>query len=100
MLTQQEIEDVVRDSLVTLNEEKEEGEQIPIADETVLFGVGAMLKSLDFVLIVTAIEERLYDLTGREIEIGKDLQTIEEDNPFRTVATLRGHIARILESTH
>ena len=98
MLSQQQVKDLIRDSLIALNDEKKDGHKIPISGDTVLLGSGTLLDSLDFVLVVTYIEERLHTLTGQEIQIGADLQEFNEDNPFRTTATLSDHIAAILQS--
>ena len=98
MLSKEQVKDLVRDSLITLNAEKEQSQKIPVSDDTVLLGSGALLDSLDFVLVVTNIEERLYALMGREIHLAADLQSFDEDHPFRTAATLSEHITTILQS--
>ena len=92
MLTSAQIKDLLRDSLVRLNEEKAEGQKIPISDATVLLGTGTLLDSLDFVAIVTDIEDQLHALAGQAIPLGTDMQAFDDDNPFRTVATLEKHI--------
>ena len=97
MLSMQQIRGIVNDSLNAINEEKAEGSKIPISDDTVLLGTGTLLDSLDFVLLVTNVEEGLQNLTGQEVAIGADLQSFEEENPFRTVATLSNHIETILQ---
>ena len=56
MLTTQQVKDLVLDSIVAVNEEKQGGEQIPVSPETVLLGSGSPLDSLDFILLVTNIE--------------------------------------------
>ena len=98
MLTNEQIKGLLRDSLVRLNDEKAEGQKIPIADDTVLLGTGTVLDSLDFVEIVTEIEEQLHALTGKAIPLGTDMQAFDDDNPFRTIATLEAHIAILLNS--
>jgi acyl carrier protein len=98
MLTSAQIKDVLRDSLVRLNEEKAEGQKIPISDATVLLGTGTLLDSLDFVVIVTDIEDQLQALTGQVIPLGTDMQAFDDSNPFRTVATLKEHIGMLLSS--
>jgi len=98
MLTTDQVRGVLRDSLIKLNEEKPEGHKIPVSDDTVLLGTGTLLDSLDFVVIVTDIEEQLHALTGRVIPLATDLQAFEEENPFRTVETLREHIETILNN--
>jgi len=98
MLTTAQIKDLLRDSLVKLNEEKAEGQKIPISDETVLLGTGTLLDSLDFVVIVTDLEEQLHALTGQMIPLGTDMQAFDDNNPFRTVATLEEYIGMLLSS--
>ena len=93
MLTTQQVNDLVLESIVAVNEEKQGGEQIPVSPDTILLGSGSPLDSLDFILLVTNIEERLHSKTGREVELSSDLQSFEEYNPFRTVTTLCEHIA-------
>ena len=97
MLTTQQVKDLVLDSIVAVNEEKQGGEKIPVSLDTVLLGSGSPLDSLDFILLVTNIEERLHSQTGREIELSPDLQSFEDYNPFRTVTTLCEHIATNLQ---
>ena len=98
MLSEQQIENVVLGSLMTLNNEKQEGQKIPVSNETILLGSGTLLDSLDFILIITDIEEQLNVLTGQDVPLAVDLQAFEDDNPFRSVATLRNHIGIILET--
>ena len=98
MLSKQQAKDLVRDSIIAINEEKEEGQKIPVSDDTILLGSGTLLDSLNIVVLITDIEERLHALTGRELQITEDMMSFEGDNPFRTVATLSEHIATILQS--
>lgn len=98
MLTKQQANDLVLESLVALNEEKEDDEKIPVSTDTVLLGMGTGLDSLDLIFVITNIEDRLYDLAKREIQLATDAQAFEGDHPFRTVATLGEHIAAIMHS--
>ena len=98
MLSKQQASDLVLESLVALNLEKDEGEKIPVAADTVLLGMGAGLDSLDLIFVITNIEDRLYDLEHREIQLAGDSKAFEGKHPFRTVTTLGEHIAAILKS--
>ena len=97
MLTTQQVKDLVLESIVAVNEEKQGGEQIPVSPDTILLGTGSPLDSLDFILLVTNIEERFHSQTGREIELSSDLRSLDDGNPFRTVTTLCEHIATNLQ---
>jgi len=97
MLSKQEVSNIVQESLKVLNQEKEEGKKIPIADDTVILGSGTLLDSLDFIVIITDVEERLFASTGQNIQLVVDLDSPEESNPFRDVGTLSEHIAKMLK---
>lgn len=98
MLSTQQVKDLVLDSIVAVNEEKQGDDKIPVSPDTVLLGSGSLLDSLDFILLVTNLEERLHSHTGRDIELSSGLQSFNDQNPFRTVATLSEHIATNLQS--
>jgi len=98
MLSKQDVSVLVQQSIDGLNEEKGEGKKIPVADDTVLLGSGTMLDSLDFIVIVTDIEERLFASTGQTIHLAIDLDAPEDSNPFRDVGVLSEHIATMLTS--
>ena len=44
MLSEQQAKQLVRDSLAAVNEEKKEGNQIPLGEDTVLLGSGSVLQ--------------------------------------------------------
>ena len=96
MLTKQEVQVIIRESIMAVNEEKMGGEQIPVADDTVLMGSGTVLDSLDFILLVTNIEERLFASTKRQYQLAQDMGAFENDNPFRTADTLSDHILAVI----
>ena len=98
MLSKQQASDLVLESLVALNQEKEEGAKIPVSSDTVLLGTGTDLDSLDLIFVITNIEDRLYALANREIQLAADAKVFEGDDPFRTVASLGDHIAAIMQS--
>ena len=97
MLSKQDVSNIVQESLKVLNQEKEEGKKIPVGDDTVILGGGTLLDSLDFIVIITDVEERLFASTGQNIQLVVDLDSPEESNPFRNVGTLSEHIAEMLK---
>ena len=99
MLSKQQASDLVLESLVALNLEKDEGEKIPVSIDTVLLGTGTSLDSLDLIFVITNIEDRLYDLADREVQLAAEATVFEGDHAFRTVATLGEHIVAIMQSS-
>ena len=98
MLSKQQASDLVLESLVALNLEKEESEKIPVSIDTVLLGTGTSLDSLDLIFVITNIEDRLYDLADQEIQLAAETNVFDGDRPFRTVETLGDHIVTLMES--
>lgn len=96
MLTREEVQNIIRDSIVAINEEKKGGEQISIAENTVLMGSGTTLDSLDFILLITNIEERLHASTKQQIQLVQDMEAFDNNNPFRTTASLTDHIVSVI----
>ena len=96
-LSKRQIENLVLGSLRLLNEEKQDDKKIPVASGTVLLGTGTQLDSLDFVVVITDIEERLQNAIGSEFELAVEMQSEDGSNPFRSVESLCEHIAAILE---
>lgn len=98
MLSKQDVSVLVQESLKGLNEEKEDNKKIPVSEDTVLLGTGTLLDSLDFIVIITDIEERIFAATGQDYQLSMDLDSPEESNPFRNIGTLSEHIAAELKS--
>jgi acyl carrier protein len=96
MLTKEDVQNIIRDSIVAINEEKQGGEQIPVAEDTVLMGSGTVLDSLDFILLVTNIEERLYASIKQQIQLVHDMGAFDNNNPFRTADSLSDHIISVI----
>ena len=96
MLSKHDVSVLVQESIKGLNQEKEEGKEIPVANDTVLLGRGSLLDSLDFIVIITDVEERLYASTGQNLRLVVELDVPEEANPFRDVGTLSEHITAML----
>lgn len=96
MLSIQESEDLVLEILTALNKEKEADEKFPVSKDTVLLGMGTPLDSLDLIYVITGLEDRIFSLTNREIQLVSEAEDLEGDHPFRTVSTLGEHITTIL----
>ena len=98
MLSEQQAKELVRDSLVAINEEKKGGDPIPIGEDTVLLGSGSVLDSLDFILVISNVEDRVFALTNKQLQLVSGIESFDGDHPFRTATTLAAHIMSILET--
>jgi len=98
MLNKSQILDLIKESLMAVNDEKKLGEKIPVSNDTILIGKGTLLDSLDFILLITNVEERVSIAANKDIHVSTDIEVFQEDNPFNTMETLVDHIFGILET--
>ncbi len=88
----QQILDLVIDSIHEINSFRPEGERLDPSADTVLMGDGGKLDSLGLTNLVVAIEERVEEAFGRSIVLLDESMFDEGDNPFATVTSLAGLI--------
>ena len=98
MLTSAEVESVIYDAIAALNAEREADDQIVASPETALFGVDAVLDSLQFVSLVTDVETSLNIDHGLAISLADDRAMSRPQSPYDTVATLRDYVMELTES--
>ena len=88
-----DLKDVIR--RIILNVANRETEKLmSVEDDTIIFGEGAAIDSLDLVNILVEIEEWIHENLGREIELVDEDSLISEDSPFKTPATIALHAKR------
>ena len=64
-------------------------EEKDLNEETILFGAGSAIDSLDLVGLIVKIEEHVLEKTNREIQIINEEAVISGGStPFKTVASL------------
>jgi acyl carrier protein len=97
MLTSTDVEAVIYQAIAALNVEREPDDQIPAAPETALFGVDAVLDSLQFVSLVTDVETSLNVDHGLDISLADDRAMSRPQSPYDTVATLRDYVMELTE---
>lgn len=68
-MNSQQALDVVFDAIDVVNSQRADADQIPKRADVVLVGDGGALDSLGFVTLILAIERRVADITGIEIEL-------------------------------
>ena len=88
------IEDVVCFVLKEIGEEYSNDELISSTKSTLLFGKN--LDSMGVILVVTEIEERIYDLFGVHISLADERAMSERTSPFRSVKTLVKYVETLV----
>ena len=98
-MTREEVTDLLRESVEAFN--AIHGEiQLAFAPETPLFGDGAPLSSLDLVMLLVEIEDRLADRFGLERSLSDDRAMSQQRSPFRTIGTLTDYLAALGADPH
>ena len=88
--------EVLYSVLDELNEELPEDGQLARDPATILYGKGSALDSIDLVRLAVLYEQRIADVSERNISILDDKAMSEENSPFRTVRTLADFVTRAL----
>ena len=92
------VESIVKQAVEELNEQREADKKLVFARETKLIGKNAEVDSMEFITLISIIEELLADEFGKDIRIVSDKAFSMEHSPFRSIETLTDFIAGLLES--
>ena len=65
--------------------------------DSVLFGQGSSLESVDFVSLIVNIEQAVSDEFGKEVSLVDARAMSQQKSPFRTVESLAEYIKNLLE---
>ena len=95
---QEKIKEIIKKAVEELNEQLEENKKIEYADDLKLMGKGAVLNSMDFVALITIIEELIGDEFDKDIYIVSDKAFSRENSPFRTMETLTNYVEELLKA--
>lgn len=96
MSSREQVQKVIFEALENLNHERADGEQIEIGPATPLFGVDAVLNSLELVSVMVDVETLTADDLGRTISVTDDRALQRDIVPFTNVATLTDYILELL----
>ena len=97
-MTKEELTSLIKTQVQSYNENLDEQVDLSAGADSVLFGEGGVLTSVDFVTLVLDIEEAVEDATGQSITLADERAMSQKHSPFRTVGTLADYIAGLLEA--
>ena len=92
-----QIEEIIRLAVEELNEQQEEDNQLSYAPDTRLIGKHAEIDSMEFVTLITIIEELISDKYDKEIRIVSDKAFSQERSPFYSIETLTDFVVELVE---
>ena len=87
---------LIYDSIDELNLDLETEEQIEKNENTSIFGSDSKLDSMGLVNLITILEEKIEERTGKFISIADERAMSLESSPFKTIGTLIEYVTQLL----
>lgn len=94
---QEKIRTIIKEAVEELNEQLEEGRKLEFSDDVRLIGRQAAIDSMDFVALVSIIEELVADKLGKNIRVVSDRAFSMERSPFQSIGTLTDFVAELVK---
>lgn len=91
------IENILLDSLIELRDDLENSKLNNPTKETKLYGIDGVLDSLALVILITDLEEKIFDEFDKDITLADEKATSQRNSPFRSVESLTNYISKLLE---
>ncbi len=91
-----QIREILKDSIDELNEQLDDEKKIVFSEDVRLIGKKSLLDSMDFVTLITIIEERISDQMDRDIRIVSDKAFSMERSPFYSIGTLIDYVTELV----
>jgi acyl carrier protein len=95
-MNEQKIQSLVLDAITLTNQSREDFEQIPVAQDTALYGAQGNLDSMGLVALLIDIEEMLQD-KGINVSLSDERAMSMANSPFKNVPTLVTHISSLVQ---
>jgi acyl carrier protein len=86
----------IYDAIDEVNEDLDQSGQILKSVDAQIFGNESALDSMGLVNLITLIEQRIEDETGKFISIADEKAMSMESSPFKTVSSLKEYITNVL----
>ncbi|MBQ9478426.1 MAG: acyl carrier protein [Selenomonadaceae bacterium] len=88
---------IILEQIESFNENLDTPVDTSKGDNTILFGAGGVLDSVDFVGLILDIEQTINDEYGKHLALTGERVMSQRNSPFRTVGTLAAYIEKQLE---
>ena len=96
MERQEEITQLLFDTIDELNADWPDDSKLDRSTDTVLFGRSGKLNSLELVNLVVAVEEKIDERFGIPLSLADERAMSEEQSPLSTVGSLVDYISLLL----
>ena len=98
MSKNERIKQVIINSISEVNLNLPKERQLGESTDTVLFGEGGELDSLGLINLIVAVEQNIQDEFESTITLADERAMSQKQNPFRTLGSLEGYIAVLLDN--
>ena len=92
------VESVIKQAVEELNQQQEIEHRLVYNPDARLIGTHAEIDSMEFVTLITIIEELIGDEFDRDIRIVSDKAFSRERSPFYSFSSLKDYIIELLEA--
>lgn len=92
------VTDIILEQIRLYNETLDVPVDLSHGKDSILFGPGGVLDSVDFVSLILDIEQAVEEETGKHISLADEKALSQKNSPFRTVNTLAEYIQSNMES--
>ena len=99
MIANQQVLELIYETIDELNQTLATGMQLPKSPDTVLFGEGSTIDSLGLVGLIVGVEQRAAEQFEAAITIVNEKAMSLRNSPFRTVGTLADYVGELLQET-
>jgi len=95
-MTNNDIQQIIFNAIEMTNNAREDDKQIPVSEETELYGTSGQLDSMGLVAFLVDIEESFQD-AGINITLSDERAMSQSNSPFRNVQSLTNYIATLIK---
>lgn len=95
-MTNSDIQEIIFDAIEMANNAREEDKQIPVSEETELYGTSGHLDSMGLVGFLVDIEESFQD-KDINISLTDERAMSQSSSPFKNVQSLTNYIATLVK---
>ena len=95
-MTNNDIQKIIFDAIEMANNAREEDKQIPVSEDTELYGTSGQLDSMGLVAFLVDIEESFQD-NEINITLSDERAMSQSHSPFRNVQSLTDYIATLIK---
>jgi len=95
-MTNDDIQQIIFDAIEMANNARDDDKQIPVSEETELYGSGGELDSMGLVAFLVDIEESFQD-NNINISLSDERAMSQSHSPFRNVQSLTDYIATLIK---